>query len=511
MAANKKLMTPIGEFTAQMDLILGKEVEAYLGIPYAKAEAFGLPESVDSYTKKPANTGYGVRFPQRDVPPLMNHFMKMPMMRPEILTNADKTSEDAFVLNIWTSGTEEKKPVLVFLHGGGFTYGSGTTPLYNGRYLAAKGIVTVTVNYRLGIAGFLPVVKADGTFSANRGFYDQQCALMWVRKHIALFGGDENNITLMGQSAGALSAFTQMLSIESPQYFDKLIVCSAGEPACMTKDRALAIWEDFKKKNRISSAEQLMAMSGKKLLKYVMPLEIISSPVLDGVLLSEDTPSAMAEGRFPVKPVLVGSTGDEMKMVDNKSWYKKMGIAMNEADYQKKCETVYGEVGTRLAEAIRPTAKDLPDLQFKMIEVPMFHASVLKALERFSKKTEAFGYRMNYMPGFWKGIRGAYHCAELPLFFGTIRDIPDIPKEVREINLRQSEALQNDWIGFMKTGALPGAEAFGTSEKIRIYEGTGSADFPFPQKEEIRAAYESDLFDRLQKDFMRARNQSFIA
>ena len=131
----------------------------------------------------------------------MNRFLKMPMMRPEILTNTDKTSDDAFVLNIWTSGTEEKKPVLVFLHGGGFTYGSGTTPLYHGKYLAAKGIVVVTVNYRLGIAGYLPVVKADGTFSANRGFYDQQCALRWVRKHIALFGGDENFLSRAGRCA----------------------------------------------------------------------------------------------------------------------------------------------------------------------------------------------------------------------------------------------------------------------------------------------------------------------
>lgn len=121
MASSKKLVTPIGEFTAQIDQILGKDVEAYLGIPYAKAEAFGLPEIVDTYPEKPANTGYGVRFPQRDVPPLMNRFLKMPMMRPEILTNADKTSDDAFVLNIWTSGTEEKKPVLVFIYGGGFT------------------------------------------------------------------------------------------------------------------------------------------------------------------------------------------------------------------------------------------------------------------------------------------------------------------------------------------------------------------------------------------------------
>ena len=507
----KTLVTPIGEFAVQTERVLGKEVEACLGIPYAKSEAFGLPEMVDTYPEKPANTGYGVRFPQRDVPPLMNCFLKMPMMRPEILTNGDRTSDDAFVLNVWTSGTAEKKPVLVFLHGGGFTYGSGTTPLYNGKYLAAKGIVVVTVNYRLGIAGYLPVVKADGVFSANRGFYDQQCALRWVRKHIALFGGYENNITLMGQSAGALSAFTQMLSVEGPRYFDKLIVCSAGEPTCMKKDRALAIWEDFKKKNRISSAEQLTAMSGKKLLKYVMPLETISSPVLDGALLADDAGSAMAEGRFPVKPVLIGSTGDEMKMVDNKSWYKRLGIAMTEADFKKKCETVYGGAGTRVAEAIRPTAKDLPDLQFKMIEIPLFHASVLKALEQFAKKTDACGYRMNYVPGFWNGIRGAYHCAELPLFFGTIRDIPDIPKESMEINLRQSEVLQNDWIGFMRTGALPGGVPFGCAETIRVYEGQGFEDRPFPQKEEIRAAYDGDLFDRMRKDFMRGRDQGFIA
>lgn len=286
---------------------------------------------------------------------------------------------------------------------------------------------------------------------------------------------------------------------------------TAGARKRFSREEYRRIWEDFKKKNQISSAEQLMAMSGKKLLKYVMPLEIISSPVLDGVLLSEDTPSIMPEGRFPVKPVLVGSTGNEMKMVDNKSWYKKLGIAMNEADYQKKCETVYGEAGTRLAEAIRPTAKDLPDLQFKIIEIPMFHASVLKALERFAKKTDAYGYRVNYVPGFWNGIRGAYHCAELPLFFGTVREIPDIPKAAMERNLRQSEVLQNDWIAFMKTGALPGEEAFAVSEQIRIYDGTGYEDRPFPQKDEIRDVYDSDLFERLRKDFMRGRDAGFIA
>ena len=240
-----------------------------------------------------------------------------------------------------------------------------------------------------------------------------------------------------------------------------------------------------------------------------MPLEITSSPVMDGVLLTEDTASIMPEGRFSIKPVLAGSTGDEMKMVDNQSWYKNLGIVMNEADYQKKCATVYGEEGTRLAEAIRPLAKDLPDLQFKMIEIPMFHASVLKTLEHFSAGTNAYGYRMNYVPAVWNGLRGSYHCAELPFFFGTIRDMKDTP--VTEENLKQAEVLQDDWIHFMKTGELSGGEAFGISEKIRIYDGSGYADRPFPQKEEIREVYDSDLFDRLQKDFMRGRDASFIA
>lgn len=176
-----------------------------------------------------------------------------------------------------------------------------------------------------------------------------------------------------------------------------------------------------------------------------------------------------------------------------------------------KCRTVYGEAGTRLAEAIRPAAKDLPDLQFKMIEIPMFHASVLKALERFAEKTNAYGYRMKYVPGFWNGIRGAYHCAELPLFFGTVRDIPDILKEAMDLNLQQSEILQNDWISFIKTGTPAGGESFAVSEKIRIYDGTGYEDQPFPQREEIRAVYDGDLFERLQKDFMGRRNADFIA
>lgn len=234
----------LGQFLCEDEMVNGVAVQSFLGIPYARAELFGLPEPIFRYHDEPANAGRGLRFPQNDVPPILNRFLKNPMMRKELLTNKDKTDENAFVLNIWTSGTNDEKPVLVFIHGGGFTYGSGTTPLYNGQYLAAAGIVVVTVNYRLSAPGFIPVM-VDGTLSVNRGFFDQQCALKWVRNNIAFFGGDRANITLMGQSAGGLSASMHMMSEESSKQFDKLIVCSAGANACMTLERAEQIASSF--------------------------------------------------------------------------------------------------------------------------------------------------------------------------------------------------------------------------------------------------------------------------
>ncbi len=282
----RKLSLSLGTFVYEDEKVNDIDILSFLGIPYAKAERFGMPQMIESYDKQTVNSGEGMRFPQNKVPPLINIFLKNPMMRKEILTESDKTDENAFVLNIWTSGTREKKPVLVFIHGGGFTYGSGTTPLYNGKYLAAKGIVVVTVNYRLSVPGFIPVML-NGKLSANRGFFDQQCALKWVRKNISAFGGDSGNITLMGQSAGGLSASMQMMNEESSRYFDKLIVCSAGLGDCMAIEQAEKLADSFLKLNRLSGSEELLSLPWKKLIRLKMPLELLSKPVVDGVFLKD--------------------------------------------------------------------------------------------------------------------------------------------------------------------------------------------------------------------------------
>ncbi len=504
MAQLKQLA--LGNFIYENESVDHRMIQSFLGIPYAKAERFGLPEMIDTYQNSPANSAVGLRFPQNDVPPLLNFFLKNPMMRKEILTAKDKTAENAFVLNIWTSGTDRKKPVLVFIHGGGFTYGSGTTPLYNGKYLAAKDIVVVTINYRLSEPGFI-CVKTNGELSVNRGFFDQQCALKWVRKNIEFFGGDSSNITLMGQSAGGLSVSTHMMSEESSRYFDKLIVCSAGANDCMTLEQAEKTADHFLKQNRLSSSAELLSLPWKKLIRLKMPLAVLSTPVIDGVLLKDDAKHIMKEGNFSPKPVLLGTTGDELKMVDNKSWYKGLGIAAKDTDFREKCRQDYGEEGIQLSAELSKQYPSLTEMQFKMMEMP-FHVTALRELKLYSAKASCYGYRMNFVPNAWNGLRGAYHCAELPYIFGTIQDM-DYP--VTPENIKQMEIIQQDWAAFIKDGVIPGREVFADGGKITLYENTEATAIRFPQREIIEALQDTGLFTKISKNFMRGRDDNFIA
>lgn len=496
----------LGTFICENEKVNGTNVQAYLGIPYAKSERFGMPKMIESYQTQPVNFGVGMRFPQNKVPPLINLFLKNPMMRKEILTETDETSENAFVLNIWTSATEGKKPVLVYIHGGGFTYGSGTTPLYNGRYLAAKGIVVVTINYRLSVTGFIPVM-IDGKLSCNRAFFDQQCALKWVRQNISSFGGDENNITLMGQSAGGLSVSMQMMNEESSQYFDKLIVCSSGIGECMTMEQAERYAGNFLKINRLSDSNELLRLPSKKLIRLKMPLELLSTPIVDGMFLKDDVGKLKDRGEFSAKPVMIGTTGDELAMVNNKSWYKGLGIVSKEENFRATCLQRYGEEGLRLAEELKKQYPNLIERQFKMMEAP-FHVTALREMKRYSKLTTCYGYRMNFVPNIWNGLRGAYHCAELPLIFGTIQDICKKPTEK---NLLQMEIMQKDWLAFMREGDIPGRESFGENSKITLYEEREAKIIDFPQRALIEELLDTGLFTKIMKSFIRGRDEKFIA
>ncbi len=504
MKETKKLR--LGRFAYSREEVDGCKILSFFGIPYAAAERFGMPQKLDRYPSGLVNSGVGMRFPQNDVPPLLNFFLKNPMMRREILTSRDQTDENAFVLNSWTESTKGERPVLVFIHGGGFTYGSGTTPLYNGKYLAAKGIVVVTLNYRLSAPGFIPV-RIGSALSVNRGFFDQQCALRWVRQNISDFGGDAGNITLMGQSAGGLSVSMHMLSGDSSRCFDKLIVCSGGANRCQSLELAEKLAEGFLQRNQLKSSEELLSLPWKKLIRLKMPLELLASPVVDGVFLKDEPANLLERAEFSPKPVMLGTTGDELEMVNNRSWYTGLGIAVRENEFLQTCRSAFGTEGLRLAEELRKEYQDLIKLQFKMREMP-FHATALKELKLYARKATAYGYRMNYVPHVWNGLHGAYHCAELPFIFGTIREMG---RSITKENLEQMKTIQEDWLSFLRNGSLQGRSDFGDSGQITLYENRDACPIAFPHRSLIEELEDSGLFVKLMKSFMQGRDENFIA
>ena len=203
------LTTALGKVTAQRvgRSRTGDSILSILGIPYARAQRFhppvptdGSDDSADPDGRLPINSGLGQCFPQRLMPRAANLLLRHFQLRPEWQPHHDLMSEDSLRLNVWTSGTTDPKPVLVFIHGG--DCGSGTLPVYDGTRLAEQDIVVVTVTYRIGALGHLHVVDGE-RMSCDRGLLDQQAALRWVRKNIRELGGDPENITLMGHCGGA--------------------------------------------------------------------------------------------------------------------------------------------------------------------------------------------------------------------------------------------------------------------------------------------------------------------
>lgn len=197
-------------------------VPVYRGIPYAQAPVgrnrWRAPQDTTLGPTLQA-TAFGKTCPQSIAPDTLHTFGDAPGATVVVDTMGSNQSENCLFLNIWKpSASATGRPVMVFIHGGAFVLGSGSSPIYNGAYLAASGnVVVVTLNYRLGALGFLyagTTVPGD-TINGNFGLLDQQKALQWVRSNISAFGGDPNQVTIFGESAGAMSVSFHLFGMPS--------------------------------------------------------------------------------------------------------------------------------------------------------------------------------------------------------------------------------------------------------------------------------------------------------
>ncbi|MFB7842715.1 carboxylesterase/lipase family protein [Microbacterium sp. NPDC056052] len=236
------------------------------------------------------------------------------------------TSEvGSLTLNVWTPAVDDaRRPVLVWIHGGAFSWGSGSDPVYDGHRLSTRrDVVVVTINYRLGALGFLALPGVPG--SGNVGLLDQLAALRWVRRNIAGFGGDSDNVTIFGQSAGAVSIAAHLAAPPSRGLFHRAIMQSGSGEMVLSAEEASTraaefarllgtVPEDLERLRTIPVEDLLTAQERFDAIMEERGELAAFLPVIDGMLLSERPLDAVSAGRGAPVPLLLGSTRDEARL-----------------------------------------------------------------------------------------------------------------------------------------------------------------------------------------------------
>ncbi len=472
-------------------------VHFYPSVPYGRAGRFERAVPVTASPEIIVNDHRTYCFPQRSLHTGLNVFLQHHMMRDEWSVKGDTATEEAFVVNIWTRAQPAADPVLVFIHGSG-DCNSGTTPIYDGANLAAKGVVVVTITYRIGKFGYLPVFDGDALI-ANLAYFDQQLALRWVRKHIAEFGGDVSNITLMGHSGGALAVNHHYMNETSAQYFDKCILCGGPVPSIKKEEGLRKAFEGMLRTNGCANLADLKALNATRIIKL---RKAKMREVLDGEFFQLPSETALKKAAFTSKPMLIGSNADELSMIELPLFYPFMDIAQKEKHLDKALHRQYGFWAETLRAEFADEAEGVVDLQMKIMEALIFHHSVYQLLHIYGQTSPVYGYRLNYVPNLYGGLRGAYHGAEVALFFDNMDKMRIVPTKE---NRAQTARLQEDWIAFMRSGKIPSASPYQDGGKIISYDGSGAAVVDFPHAAFLSAIGRTNLPNHVRDRFLTRR------
>ncbi len=367
-------------------------------------------------------------------------------------------SEDCLYLNVWTAtaSLREKRPVLVYIHGGAFTDGSGNVPVYDGENLARKGVVVVTLNYRVGPLGFFThpeLTKESGhESSGNYGLLDQVAALKWVKTNIAAFGGDPARVTIAGQSAGASSVHYLTASPLAKGLFARAIAQS-GARLHQGPGRTLRESEQdgvrFAESRKARSLRDLRALPADTLAS---PLEgnFAFRPIVDGWFLRASLDDVFARGEQNDVPTMTGWTFDEGSFSSD---YGRMSAE----EFRKQATQRAGS----LAEAFlglypAATQEQAAESQKAAARDQSLVSMHLWAADRArTSKTAVFTYLFTHsQPGPTQGTYGVFHSSELPYVFSNLNK-SDRPWTTTDGKI--AEVLCAYWVNFIATGDPNGA------------------------------------------------------
>ncbi|MDD5287715.1 MAG: carboxylesterase family protein [Dehalococcoidales bacterium] len=442
----------------------------FKGVPYAEPPVGALrwfpPQPVKPWQGVRPAQKFGLSAPQNPMPGVFSSI------------EPQHQSEDCLYLNIWTPGLDNTlRPVFIWIHGGGFTTGGSELPVYDGSKLAARGnMVVVTINYRLGIFGFMSLnetTKGRIPCTGNQAILDQQAAMKWVKDNIEAFGGDPTNVTIAGESAGGRSVYAHLASPTARGLFHKAIVQSSAACKLEMPQNAAQEGEEILEALGVKNADidairkittaQLLAIQKKKMAN---PKKSTSMrPVRDGKVFIDDPLRSIIDGSAWSIPVLIGSTLEETRVRVALNPEQKLE-KMDEAGLLKGCQAIMPsekiDIIKTLIEAYRKarTKRGEPTTPYDLLAViesdQMFRLPVIKISDLAHEREQTvFSYLFT-----WKSplpYVGAAHGVDVGFVFGT-NDASYSGSGITADEL--SRKIQDGWSAFARK-SNPSCESLG--------------------------------------------------
>ena len=453
--------------------VLASGVNAYFGVPYA------TPPVDDLRWREPRSVApwKGVYHADRKGPECiqvlrrhnLNHYF-----------GQEATSEDCLYLNIWASRDAKpgaELPVIVWIYGGGFTLGSSGMAMYDGENVAKKGVIFVSFNYRVGALGFMahPALTSESPHhaSGDYGFLDQVAALNWIRRNIAKFGGDPDNVTISGQSAGAISVsaleasplakglFQRGFAMSLSMFDNRFHFAPLAEAEKTGMEVQKALGAASLAEMRLIPADRILALQ--KDCQLGCAGSVAVWPDVDGYFLPDAVPGIFAHGKQNDVPTISGFTRDESS--------NELRAAANLEAYIAAAHRLYGDQAGRFL-ALYPASDDA---QAKEMGLTAAREGLAEAgtrnwalAQRATGKAPFYMYMFSRVHPFAEGVKffddpqaiGAYHTSDVPYWFQT-QDAMNLFRETRtwtQFDRDLSERMMDCLIAFSRAGN-PGAAA----------------------------------------------------
>ena len=450
-------------------------IHSFMGLPFARPPLGRLRFQ----PPQPPEPWSGVRSATRNGPAPIQ--AAVPLFR-FLNAGAARQSEDCLYLNIWTPGLDAKRrPVLVWIHGGGFLVGSGSTSVYHGHELVDRGdVVVVTLNYRLGALGFIHLDRVCGPGfeqSSNLGLRDQLAALAWVRENIDRFGGDANNVTVCGQSAGAMSVASLLGTDSEERVFKRAILQSGAAGHVLSRSRADEIAEAFlaalAQPARTAGSlgeiptSRILQAQGRINREFANASELmVMVPCVDGALIPQPPLSQVSGGHASDVDLMIGTTLDEWKLF---SPLEARLPSLGRDELQERFAETLPIISPRA-----PAPRVAAQLYRKAVQerggrttafevwsayqsARIFHQPASELARAHAEAGgRVYSYLFSWRPPAFGNSVGACHAIDVPFVFGflsvpflsSLRFIPGLMAPAQKLSGR----MQDAWAGFARSG-----------------------------------------------------------